>query len=182
MAAISAAIGVDDFDMRRREFVDKTRRLRRLPKTPDAPIGGEIDFHLLPRARQSNIGEATFLLQTGASVLIERTLVREKPFFPAREEYDVELEPLRSVKRHNRYAFAAFVAFDVEDESDMFEEGCERREFLHRTRQLFQILEPTCGVGGSFRLPHIDITALLENDLGKFFLRLGLDHRRPAVE
>src|SRR3984893_4312246 len=67
-----AAIGrtrcrLDDFDMSFRQFVQETRRYRRLPKPMNAPVGREIYFRPALGPREADIGEAALFLQPRAA-------------------------------------------------------------------------------------------------------------------
>src|SRR5215212_741940 len=83
---------------------DLREETRRHPVLPLAPAGaqpGVRERERLPRPRDPDVGEPPLLLEV---VLVERTGVREGPFFHPDDEDVPELEPLGVVERHQRHA------------------------------------------------------------------------------
>ena len=60
--------------------------------------------------------------------------------------------------------------------------AAEIGKFAHRTDELFQIVEPSGRIGRALRLPHVDIAALLENELRQLFMRDLIGLTSPPVE
>ena len=76
------------------EFVEEARRDRGLPEAVDAPVGGEVDAGAPLGPRDAHIGETPFLFEARPAVVVERALMREEPFLPARQEDGFEFETL----------------------------------------------------------------------------------------
>ena len=73
-------------------------------------------------------------------------------------------------------------AFDVHHQRDMLEEGAEVGELAHRTDELLKVVETAGGVGRPLGLPHVDIAALLENELRQLLVRDLFSALPPAIE
>ena len=86
------------------------------------------------------------------------------------------------MKGHDRDALALLAAVDVHDQRYVFEKRAEIGKLAHRTDELFQIVEPSGRVRRPLRLPHVDIAALLENELRQLFMRDLPGLSAPAVE
>src|SRR4029079_7651922 len=99
--AEAAGRGFLYLDMGLWQLVEEARRTGRRPQAVDATVGGEIDLRKLARARQADMGQATLFLEAGTAAFVERALMREQTFLPARQEDAVELKALGRVQRHD---------------------------------------------------------------------------------
>ena len=131
----------------------------------------KIDFRALARPREADVGEAAFLLQAGAALLVERALVREQAFLPAGQEHGVEFEALGRVQRHDVDGVGVGALVGVHHQRDVFEETREVLELLHRADEFLQVLQAAGGVGGAVLLPHLGVAAFVEHDLGQLGVR-----------
>ncbi len=52
----------------------------------------------LARPREADIGQPALFLEAGQALVVERALVGEQAFLPARQEHRVELQPLGGVQ------------------------------------------------------------------------------------
>src|SRR5260370_34867222 len=80
-----AAFGLRHFDVRLRQFVEEARGDVRRPQPVHAPVGGEVDVDASARAGDPHMREAPLLLESGAALVVERALMREHAFLPARQ-------------------------------------------------------------------------------------------------
>ena len=131
----------------RGQLVDEARRDRAHPLTVPVPVGREEDMGAAAGAGEPDIGEAAFLLQPGGARLVERQLMGEQPFLPARQEHGVELEALGAMQGHDVDHLFRSVSLPVHDEAHVVEEGDEVLEFGERLDQLLQVFEPAGGGG-----------------------------------
>ena len=137
---------------------------------------------MLPGPGQADIGKPPLLLEPGEAIVVQRSLVRKKPLLPARQEDDVELQPLRRMKGHDRDPLALLAAFGVHDQRHMLEKRLKIGKFAHRPDEFFQIVEPSGGIGRALGLPHVDVAALLEHELGQLLMRKLSRFFAPPVE
>src|SRR5664279_4454437 len=86
------------------------------------------------------------------------------------------------MKGHDRNALAVLAAVDVHDQRHVLEKRPKIRKFAHRTDELFQIVEPSHGIGSALRFPHVDIAALLKNELRQLFVRDLIGLLPPPIE
>ena len=99
------------------------------------------------RARQADVGEPALLLQARRAALVQAALVGEQPLLPARQEHDVELQPLGRVQRHQRDALVAVVRVDVHDQRDVLQEALQRLELVHEADSSFRFSSRDCACG-----------------------------------
>ena len=64
----------------------------------------------------------------------------------------------------------------------MLEKRPKIGKFAHRSDELFQIVEPSGRIGSALRFPHIDIAALLENELRELFMRNPIGLISPSIK
>src|SRR4051794_30461149 len=64
----------------------------------------------------------------------------------------------------------------------MLQERAEIGKLAHRTNEFLEVVEASGRVRRALRLPHVDIAALLENELGQLLMRNLLGLSPPAVE
>ena len=164
------------------EFADEPRRQRRLPEATDTPVRRKIDFRLPAGPRQSNVGEPSLFLQTRATVVVERSLMRKETLLPSRQENNFEFETFRSMQRHYRDARAILRTFDVHHQRHVLEEGPEFGKLAHRADELLEIVKPPRGVRGPVCLPHVDVAAFLENLLSQLLVCDFCCAHPPQVE
>src|SRR5579871_432971 len=79
-----AAFRLGHLDVRLRQFVDKAAWHSRIPKTMDTPVRGEVNAGAAARARKPDMGKPPLLFEAGAALLVERALMRQETFLPAR--------------------------------------------------------------------------------------------------
>src|SRR5690606_27173080 len=87
-----AAFRLQHLDAVFRQFIEEAARHRRVPQSVNAAMRGEIDLGALPRPRQADMGKPPLLLEPGAALVVQRTLMRQQPFLPARQKHRVELK------------------------------------------------------------------------------------------
>ena len=155
---------------------------RRLPEPANPPIGGVIDLRLPPGPGQADIGKSPLLLEPGEAIVVQRPLVRKKTLLPARQKDDVEFQPLRRMKRHDRDPLALLAAFGVHDQRHMFEKCPKIGKFAHRPDEFFEIVETSGRIGRALGLPHVDVAALLEHELRQLFMRNLARLLPPPIE
>ena len=148
----------------------------------DAAIARKIEFGAAARAGEADIGEAAFFFQACAAAFIERALVGEEAFFPTGEKHRVKFQPLRAMQRHDRDALGGVVVGHFHDEGDVFEEGSEIREFVHRADEFFQVFQASGAVRRSLFLPHIGVAGFFQNLLGQLALFHCFDEGGPATK
>src|SRR5581483_11089881 len=91
------ALRLDDLYIGFRKLIDKPRRCRRLPEPAVAPVLDEAHLGPPAGAGEADVGQPALLLEARLAVLVEAALVGEQPLLPARQEHDVELQPLGGV-------------------------------------------------------------------------------------
>jgi hypothetical protein len=64
----------------------------------------------------------------------------------------------------------------------VFEKALQVLELFHGADQLFQVLQPTRGVGGSVLLPHLGVAGFIEHDFGELGVGKLLALGAPALE
>ena len=119
-----------------------------------------------PRARDRDVGEAAFFLEAFQPAFVERALRREDALLPAGQIDGVELQALGGMDGHDRDLVAAAVLVVVHDQADMLEEAGEVVIFLHRARELGEVLEPAGGLGAALGLERGGVARFLEDDAG----------------
>jgi hypothetical protein len=108
--------------------------------------------------------------------------VREEALLPARQEHDVELQPLGRVQRHQRDALAAILRIGVHDQRHVLQEALQRVELVHEADQLLQVLQPRVRLRALVVLPHLRVARLVEDQLGELGMLHGIDLAAPALE
>ena len=86
------------------------------------------------------------------------------------------------MKRHDRNALALIATIYVHDQRYVFQKRPEIRKLAHRTDEFLQVVEPSGGIGRALRLPHVDIAALLKNELRQLFMGDLLRLSPPPIE
>ena len=104
-----------DLDMGLGQFVDEAGRQSRLPEIVDAAVLGEGNHGPAFGAGDADIGEPALLLEPGPALVVEGALVREQSFLPARQEDDIEFEPLGAMQRHQAHRREAPVHHEQRD-------------------------------------------------------------------
>src|SRR5437879_3748813 len=122
-----------------------------------APVRSEIDVCSAARTRETHMGQAPLLLETGPALIVQCTLMREQPILPARKENGIEFETFGGVQRHDRDRLA-LALFGIHDQRDMLEEAREILKFLHGTDELLEVFQATSRIGAAVLLPHLGIT------------------------
>ncbi len=125
--------------------------------------------------------QAPLLLEPGAALVVERALMREQAFLPARQEYGVEFEPLGGVQGHDRDRLVLALV-GVHHQRDVLEKTGEVLELLHGADQLLEVFQPAGGVGRAVLLPHLGVAGFVEHDLGELGVGERILHAAPAVE
>ncbi len=64
----------------------------------------------------------------------------------------------------------------------MLQKRAQIRKLAHGTNELFQVVEPSSRIRSALRLPHVDVAALLKNELRQLFMGDLLGLSPPAVE
>ena len=147
-----------------------------------APVEGVVDPCLPAGSGQADIGQSPLLLEPGKAAVVERALIRKQALLPARQKDEVKLQSLRRMKGHDRNALALVAAVDVHDQRHMLEKRPKIGKFAHRTDELLQIVEPSGRIGRALRFPHVDIAALLKNQLRQLFMRDLIRLSPPPIE
>src|SRR5437588_11496433 len=68
------------------QLVEEARRNVALPLSVHAPVGGEIDLGAPARARDPDMSEATLLLEPGAALVVQGSLMGKQAFLPAGQD------------------------------------------------------------------------------------------------
>ncbi len=129
------------------QLAQEARRDRRLPLVEDAPVGGKGDIGALASTGQADIGETALLFEAGQALVVERALVGEQAFLPARQEHGVELQPLGGMQGHDADHVGAGALGVVGDQRHMLQKRRQALELLQRVGELLEILQPPLGVG-----------------------------------
>jgi hypothetical protein len=164
------------------QFVDEARGQRRLPQIVHAAVLRKRDDGAALGAGDADIGEAAFLLEPGAALLVERALVREEAFLPAGQEHGAELQPLGGMQRHDGDLILFRRLLGLHDERDVFEEAREVLELAHRAHQFLEVLEPALRLRALVGLQHLGVARFIEHDFGEFGVRNALHRLPPAAE
>ena len=134
------------------------------------------------RTGDADIGEAAFFLQAGKPVFGKGALVGEQALLPARQEDDVEFEPLGAVKRHQGDALRLAAAFGLHHQGDMLQKLLKRVEPGDLLHELAQILQPAGGVEPLVLPPHLPVAALFEDRVRKVCMGFAAEPDAPAVD
>ena len=165
-----------------RQLAQEARGDGGLPLVEDAAVGGERDVGPLARPRQADIGQPALLLEPGQALVVERALVGEQAFLPARQEHGVELQPLGGMQGHDAHHVAARALGIVGEQGHVLEEGGQGVEFLQGVGQLLQVLQPPLGLGRTIEAQHVGVAQLVQNGLDDLDMVHAVEHGAPAVE
>src|SRR5215207_4931671 len=165
-----------------RQLAQEARGDGSLPLVEDAAIGGERDVGSLARPRQADIGQPALLLEPGQALVVERALVGEQAFLPARQEHGVELQPLGGMQRHDAHHVAAGALGIVGEQCHVLEEGGQGVEFLQGVGQLLQVLQAPLGLGRTIEAQHVGVARLFQNRLDDLDMVHAVEHGAPAIE
>ena len=130
-----------------RQLAQEARGDGGLPLVEDAAIGGERHVGAFACPGEADIGQPTLFLEPGSALLVERALVGEQAFLPARQEHGIELEPLGGVQGHHAHHVGIVAGRHVGEQGHVLHERRQGVEFLQGVHQLLQVLQPALGLG-----------------------------------
>src|SRR5215208_1129789 len=187
-----AARGVSEGGHRARLVLvgDLREEARWHPVLALAPAGAQLgvrERERLPRARDPNVGQPPLLFEV---VLVERTSVREGPFFHPDDEDVRELEPLGIVERHQRHPAALRgQRVLVRIQGLLLQKALERRLGLDAlvlpggVYELLEVLQARLGLDRVLRFQFLLVARLVESgpdQLRRWHLPRG--HPQPLEE
>ena len=165
-----------------RQLAQEARGDGRLPLVEHAPVGGEGDIGPLARPRQADIGQPPLLLEPGQALVVERALVGEQAFLPARQEHGVELQSLGGMQRHDAHHVGVAAVGHVGQQRHVLEESGQGVELLQRVGQLLEVFQPALGFGRAVEAQHVGVAQLVEDGLDHLDMVHAVEHGAPAVE
>ena len=115
---------------------------------------------LLASTGDADVRQPAFFLELDG--IGHRAVVREDAILHARDEHDVELEPLGGMQRHQRDLRCVGHLVDIADQRHLLQEFVARFEVGSSAEQLFEMFETPVGLNRSFVLQPLHVPRLIQ--------------------